>query len=201
VAVLVSSAVAVVAAVELATWRVSQRAPALRRGGCCAVIVLGYPSRRNGSPHAMQKWRTQIAVRTLGRVDDGWLIFSGGITRSAKESEAAVMARYAVSVLGVPSERVVVEEQARSTWDNVLFSLPLIDAGGSEQIAIASDPFHAEKARRYLAVQRPDLTARVVRAADYRVFERWWLKLPSMAYYVLLRLRGNFGSAPPGFVP
>jgi uncharacterized SAM-binding protein YcdF (DUF218 family) len=190
--------VAAVAAAEVATWRVSRRSPALRRAGRCAVIVLGYPSTRAGGLHPIQKWRTQIGVRTLAEVDDGWLILSGGPTRGAKESEAAVMARYAVA-LGVPRERIVLEEEARSTWDNVLYCLPLAEAGGAEQIAIASDPMHVDKARRYVAVQRPDLAVRVVRAADYRVLERWWLKVASAAYYLLLRARGNFGSPPPGF--
>lgn len=191
--------VGIVAAAELATWRVSLRPPALTRDGRCAVIVLGYPSARDGGLHPIQKWRTKIAVRTLDQVDDGWLIFSGGLTRAAKESEAAVMARYAVSVLGVSRETVTLEEHARSTWDNVLYSLPLVEAGGADQIAIASDPFHAEKARRYVAAQSPEMMDKIVSAAGYRVGERWWLKLASAAYYLALRARGNFGSAPPGF--
>ena len=191
--------VAAVAATELLTWRVSDRAPVLPRGRSCAVIVLGYPSTRSGGLHPMQKWRTRIAVRTLTESGDGHFIFTGGITRRAQESEAAVMARYAVNVLCLAAHSVTLEEQARSTWENVLFSLPLVEASGAERIAIASDPLHAEKARKYLAVQRPDLASRVVRAADYRVLERWWLKVPSAAYYLVLLSRGNLGDPPTGF--
>jgi uncharacterized SAM-binding protein YcdF (DUF218 family) len=193
--------VCLVAAAELGAWRISRRPPAIRRAGRCAVIVLGYPSARGGGPHPLQKWRCVVAARTLAEVDDGWLIFSGGITRGAEESEAAAMARYAVSVLAVPSDRVQREERALSTWENVANSIPLLDAGAADQVAFASDPFHAEKARRYLAVQSPEMAERLVRAADYRVLERWWLKLATGAYYLLLRARGNFGSAPPDPVP
>lgn len=193
--------VVVVAAAELGARRISRRPPPIRRAGRCAVIVLGYPSTRGGGPHPLQKWRCVIAARTLSGVDDGWLIFSGGITRNAEESEAAAMARYAVSVLAVPRDRVELEERARSTWENVANSIPLLEAGTAEQVAFASDPFHAEKARRYLAAQNPALAERLVRAEDYRVLERWWLKLATGAYYLLLQARGSFRSAPPDPVP
>lgn len=193
--------VGAVVAAELGAWRMSRRPPAIRRAGRCAVIVLGYPSARGGGLHPLQRWRSEIAARTLAAADDGWLIFSGGITRRAEESEAAAMARYAVSVLGVASERVQLEERAQSTWENVALSIPLLNAGAADQVAIASDPFHAEKARRYLAVQSPEMAQRLVRAEDYRVLERWWLKLATGAYYLSLRARGNFGSAPPDPVP
>jgi uncharacterized SAM-binding protein YcdF (DUF218 family) len=180
---------ATIAAGEIATWRVSRRAPAMLPDddGPCAIVVLGYPTRRDGRASAVQRWRTTIGVRTLGRVDDGWLIFSGGRSRDAAESEAAVMARYAHEVLGVPGERIRLEEQSRSTWDNVACCLRLAEAGGAARIAIASDPFHAEKARRYVRRQRPDLAPRLVRAADYRLLERWWLKPPTVAYFLWLR--------------
>lgn len=186
----------VIAASEFATWRISSRQPPARRDAPSAVIVLGYPTRRNGGLHPVQRWRTEIGVRTLKNLDHGWLIFSGAPTKGAAESEAAVMARYAVTVLRVPEDRVRVEPLARSTWENVLYALPFADS--AEQIAVASDPVHAEKARRYLARQRPDLVGQVVRAADYQFLERWWLKIVTVADFVRLKASGTFGK-PPDF--
>jgi hypothetical protein len=154
------------------------------------VIVLGYPTRRNGKVHPVQRWRTEIGVRTLAKVDDGWLIFTGGKTRGAEESEAAVMARYASSVLGVASALVAIEARAMSTWDNVRYSLPIAEP--ATQIAIESDPFHAERARRYVAHQRPDLAGRLVGAADYRPLERSWMKVVTVGNFLRLKATGRW---------
>lgn len=97
------------------------------------------------------------------------------------------MARYAIEVLGVPEAQVRLEERARSTWENVELSLLLVEP--AEQIAFASDPLHAARARSYLTRQRPDLTEHVVGAADYRLLERWWLKGPCVAYEVWISAR------------
>lgn len=175
---------------ELATWRVSHNAPAAWPSRRCAVIVLGYPTRRNGKVHPVQRWRTEIGVRTLRKVDAGWLIFTGGATRGAEEPEAAVMARYASSVLAVPGELVTIEARAMSTWDNVRYSLPLAEP--ADQIAIASDPFHAERARRYVAQQRPDLAGRLVGAADYRPLERSWMKVVTVGNFLRLKATGGW---------
>ncbi len=186
---------AVVGFSEFAAWRMSRGLAPARAGGRCVVVVLGYPSGRNGRLHPVQRWRTEIGIRTLATVGEGSLVvFSGAATRGATESEAAVMARYAVSGLGVPQDRVRLEQRAKSTWENIVYSLQFAES--VEQIAIASDPFHSEKARRYLVHQRPDLAGRVVRAEDYRILERWWLKVLYLAYYLKLRVSRTYGQPP-----
>lgn len=96
------------------------------------------------------------------------------------------MARFGES-LGIPREVIVLEEHARSTWENVAFSLPLVDQYGS--IAFCSEPMHAARARRYAVKQRPDLQGHLVSADDYRPFERWWIKLPSAVYELSIDIR------------
>jgi len=146
-----------------------------------AIIVLGYPSTRRGTTHPIQRWRARIGARTLAAAGDGVLIFSGGATRGRAESEAAVMARYALSVLGVPEHQVRIEAHARSTWENVAFSIPFADGAG--RIAFASDPLHSARARAYLATQRQDLSHLLVGAEDYRLLEQWWLKILCLGYH------------------
>ncbi|WP_432561241.1 YdcF family protein [Kineococcus sp. SYSU DK003] len=157
--------------------------PGSRRGEPDVVLVLGNPSRRNGSLHPVQRWRTEIAARTSSTAV---LVFSG-YARGRGPSEAAVMAAYAHDALGVAAQRIRREESARSTWENV--ALSLADLDGAQRIAIASSPLHALRARRYLARQRPDLAARLVPAADYRAGERWGWKAASLLYDVARSLR------------
>jgi len=153
----------------------------------CAVVVLGYPSLEGGRLHPLQKWRTEIGVRTLARAGDGFLIFSGAATRAGSPAEAQVMAEHAVDELGVPADQVRLELEATSTWENLERSLPIAES--TPRIALASDPFHAARARRYAIRQRPDLEHKIIASADYRFLERWWLKVAVGAYESIVRLR------------
>ena len=184
-ALLVAGAVVVVA--ELAHRRASRQVLAAAPGRSCAVLALGYRTRRDGRIHALQRWRTEIAVRTLTPAGDGCVIFSGGRAGGREEAEAVVMARYAMDALGLAPQRIRLETASLTTRENVDNSLAL--AEGFECIAIASDPLHAARARRYVAQVRPDLAERLVGADDYRVLERWWLKVPTALYEALLAVR------------
>jgi len=53
-----------------------------------------------------------------------------------------------------------------------------------DTVLFASDPMHTARARRFAVELRPDLAGRFVRGAQYRRFERWWLKVPTAAYEV-----------------
>ncbi|WP_369069074.1 YdcF family protein [Kineococcus terrestris] len=189
-AALASSAalpVVVVLVAELAQWHAS-RCDWPRDPGCGArpvpgphvVLVLGCPSRPGGRLHALQRWRTDIAVRSM-HPEHGRLLFTGGRTGAPGEpSEARVMACYAQEALGVPAQRIEVEEAARSTWQNVQHCLDRLEQAGS--ITIASTATHARRARGYLAQQRPDLAQRLVPADDYHFGERCGWKVTTLAH-------------------
>lgn len=90
------------------------------------------------------------------------------------------MAEYARHEFGIPAERIVLEENARTTWQNIRNSIPYLYS--ADVIKIASDPTHARKGRRYLLLQNPVLAARLRATDDYRLGERWWLKIPMLGY-------------------
>ena len=96
-----------VVASEVLQWRAS------KAGGTRTVepsqrglVVLGYPARRNGAVHPVQRWRVDIARSTEGSTD-GIVVFSGA-AKATSASEAAVMAAYAESV-GIPTASIVLE--------------------------------------------------------------------------------------------
>jgi uncharacterized SAM-binding protein YcdF (DUF218 family) len=161
-------------------------------------VVLGFPARRNGDLHALQRWRTEIGIRSLslGSAPERRLVFRGGPFRAGHASEAQVMADYARR-RGVAAEEIVLEEAATNTWENLTLAVPPIEA--FDTIIIASDPLHAWRSRRYLAKQRPDLGKRLVFADDNRLLERWWLKLPIAAYElaIVARHRLRYGNDSP----
>ena len=176
------------------------------------LLVLGCPSARDGSIQRGQKWRTEIAVRSMSGSANGLirilisnearradgadgadgasdqshagtlLIFSGAATRGAPVAEAEVMARYAREVLGVPADRIALETRALTTRQNIAFAMGYLEAAAT--IKIVSNPVHAARARQYLGELRPDLLSRVVPADDYRPLEKTRLKLGTVAYEV-----------------
>ncbi|MCK9898310.1 YdcF family protein [Frankia sp. AgB32] len=180
-------------------WRASRRllGPAAGdRRGAQAVLVLGFPSTHAGELRPLQRWRTEIGVRSLAPGPDSRLIFSGGGPPGAV-TEAEAMAGYARDSLGMPAERITVETAASTTWENIAFSLPYLES--AETIAVASDPLHASRGRRNLRRQRPDLAGRLVAAEDYRFGEHWQLKLATAVYEVtrppMRRLRVHLAKA------
>lgn len=140
-----------------------------------AVLVLGYRNGHPGRANALNRWRVRAGLRSRNRaVADSVLVFSGGAAQPGTPSEAASMARYAVTECGVPEESILLEEKSSSTWENIEFSAPFLRH--AESIVVVSDPLHALKARLYLAEQRPDLARRLAPGRDYRFGEHWYLK-------------------------
>jgi uncharacterized SAM-binding protein YcdF (DUF218 family) len=56
-----------------------------------------------------------------------WSIVSGGVTSGSERSECEIIAD-AMIARGIPAERILREDRAMNTGENVIFSLPVIDA-------------------------------------------------------------------------
>ncbi|KAF0845557.1 DUF218 domain-containing protein [Nocardia caishijiensis] len=156
-------------------------------GGSEAVVVLGY---RNAGPraNAMNRWRVRAGLRSLDpRANRSRLVLCGGAC-AGPDTEAALLARYARE-RGYTGE-LVLEEDSRSTWENIAFARPFLT--DVDRIKIVSLPTHAAVARRYLAEQSPELAARLVRGRDYR-FGEWMPLKPVIALYGVAK---NLGRAP-----
>jgi uncharacterized SAM-binding protein YcdF (DUF218 family) len=173
---------------EWATWLASRAM--LPAGGTDAgriradetVVVLGCPL------PILHRWRARIAVRStdpnLAR-----FVFSGGAVRS-EVPEAQMMADYAVRVLGLSPDNIVIEDKSRTTEENILNSTAFL--ADAPAIKIASNSFHALRARMILRDVAPDLGDRLVRARDYIPFEWGLLHAAMLTYdgyrYLLARL-------------
>lgn len=105
-----------------------------------AVIVPGCPSLPDGAPSFCQLGRAGEAALLWRR---GWathFIVSGSAVHSPYvEAEAIAQA---MTVLGVPPERIVLERDALHSDENVYYSMRIADQLGLEKLAIASnEPF------------------------------------------------------------
>lgn len=78
-----------------------------------------------------------------------WIIVSGGVTPGAELSECAIL-KAAIVARGVPAEKILEEHRAQNTGENVIFSLPVIDAAlGLENIGSVICLGNSWTARRY----------------------------------------------------
>jgi len=56
-----------------------------------------------------------------------WSIVSGGVTPGSDRSECEIITN-AMIASGIPAEKILREDRAKNTGENVIFSLPVIDA-------------------------------------------------------------------------
>ena len=78
-----------------------------------------------------------------------WAIVSGGVTPGSHFSECAII-KSAMVACGVPAEKILEEHRAMNTGENVIFSLPVIDAAlGLENIHSVICLGNTWTARRY----------------------------------------------------
>jgi vancomycin permeability regulator SanA len=159
---------------ELAYWRAGPESVSPGRGSC-VVLVLGYPSEPDGTPHPVQRFRVETGVAVYREHRCSKIVFSGGAIRN-RHVEAETMAAIAAS-LGVAKGDVILERRARTTWENVGCSTPLLR--GANRVFLVSDSLHAQRAKRYACRQDSDLCPAVSAAgADPPLALLWW-KVPA----------------------
>ena len=71
--------------------------------------------------------RVETAVRLWRDGYFRWSIVSGGVTSGSEQSECTII-KAAMVAAGIPADRTLEEHRATNTGENVIFSLPIIDA-------------------------------------------------------------------------
>ena len=139
--------------------------------GRVAVVALGFPSRRGGAPHPLQRWRAGLTARTAEKLGASLVVFTGR-GRPGSQSEAQVMAN-----LADLQTATVLEEQSTDTWENVQNARPYVQS--FEAVVLVSDPLHASRARQYWMKQEPVDDDRVFITTESTFWDHWWLKVPT----------------------
>jgi uncharacterized SAM-binding protein YcdF (DUF218 family) len=71
--------------------------------------------------------RVETAARLWREGFFRWSIVSGGVTPGSEQSECTII-KAAMVDAGIPADRILEEHRAMNTGENVIFSLPIIDA-------------------------------------------------------------------------
>ncbi|HUS53034.1 MAG TPA: YdcF family protein [Thermohalobaculum sp.] len=107
-------------------------------GGVDGDGILGFSSRR----------RVAAAVALLKTGRARHLIFSGGPGWKHPDFTAAALMRNHAIELGAPSELLFTEDRSISTFENLRFGFDIAAQHGFADIALLTDAFHLERARR-----------------------------------------------------
>lgn len=114
------------------------------------ALILGYICQEDGSLDEIARRRIRRAAELYQKGQCTKLVISGGTT-GRNHNEAEKMGAYALE-LGIPEEALILEKQARNTFDNFRFSAQLINPDAS--ICIITSRFHVRRsaffARKFL---------------------------------------------------
>lgn len=115
--------------------------------GCKYVVVLGAKVRHDGPSVSLQN-RIDAAYDYLTAHPDTIAVVTGGQGEDEPMTEAECMYRALIG-RGIDPERVWMEDKATSTWENLQFSLDLIEGKTGtrpESIGIISSEYHLFRA-------------------------------------------------------
>lgn len=105
-----------------------------------ALIVLGCPTKPDGSPTPEQRERVLETVREYRRGTSAHIIMTGGAAHN-RFTEAHSMALLA-EANGVPPSAIVEENQARDTIQNIYYSDRIMREHGWHSAEVISSPYH-----------------------------------------------------------
>lgn len=105
-----------------------------------AIVVLGTPSRLDGTPSPEQRERVLEGVREYKAGVAPHLIMTGGAAHN-HFVEAHTMAQFAASQ-GVPSSAILEESRAQNTIQNIFYSAQILHQQGWSSAEVVSSPYH-----------------------------------------------------------
>ncbi len=154
------------------------------------AITLGNRANKDG-PSELLKGRIDATKRYLDDNKNTVAVLSGGKSKRDYIAEADCMYNE-LTKNGIDKTRLIVENNSRSTYENILFSYRIIEEQQKEKnLAIATDSFHQLRAR--LIVRKLGIRTKVG-AVNSRTsflyiptyYVREWIALP---YELLFRFR------------
>ena len=108
------------------------------------AIVLGASTTPSG-PSLVYRARIDHAVDLYRQGAISTISLTGGMIKGQASSDAKIAQEYAHSA-GVPMDDLLIEEQSKTTQQNLIYALELADEHNINSFIIVSDPFHLMRA-------------------------------------------------------
>lgn len=139
-------------------WKIYAAQAAASKEPADTAIVLG-AALWNGVPSPALKERLEGARELYEEGAVRTIIVSGGLGSGSAITEAEGMKRYLVE-FGIPEEAVYLENQAMDTWQNIGYSLAIMEEEGWSSATIVTHHYHGARAldmARTLSMEEPQL--------------------------------------------
>ncbi|UVI27694.1 YdcF family protein [Paenibacillus spongiae] len=125
-------------------WTINSYSPPNPLPKADAAIVLGAALWDNEpSPGLQERLDHALKLYKQGTVSN--LILTGGLDHNGSTLTEAEGMRDYLLAKGVPADRMVLENDARSTYENLLFSKPIAQRNGWESLIIVTHDYHAPR--------------------------------------------------------
>ncbi len=139
------------------------------------LIVLGCKV-KGETPSLMLEKRLLAALDYLEKNENTFCVVSGGQGADEAISEALAMQRFLVQN-GISSGRIILEDKSTSTFENLSFSLKLLEKNGLDKgnLTIVSSEFHLLRASviaKKLGLETTSLPAKT----SWYLFPTYWLR-------------------------
>lgn len=109
------------------------------------MIVLGAGLKNGDQLSYMLRTRLEKAMEVFKKNPKLKIIVSGGQGKDELLTEAEAMKIYLIKH-GIPEDQIILEDQARSTYENLLFSQRKLKSSDNQKIIILSSNFHIFRA-------------------------------------------------------
>ena len=119
-----------------------------------AIVVLAGGVGESGQPGQGYEERVGYAVDLYKKGYAGRLIFSSGFMYVFKEP--LVMKALAIS-LGVPADAIILEDEAKSTYEHVVRVHDILASKGMRRIIMVSSPYHMRRLALVMRKAAPDI--------------------------------------------
>ena len=114
------------------------------------VIILGSPADADGQPGMVLKGRLDQALEIYRKADVKNIIVTGGAVHNTF-SEAGVMKNYLVAN-GVVLKDIIIEEKARNTYENALYTSKILDSLHIQNPIIVTSHPHVKRSKKMFSL-------------------------------------------------
>ena len=147
-------------------WRTAAQARAAAPDAPC-LLVLGAGLFNGEIPSYALQNRLLVTLEYLQAHPQSVAILAGGQGPNENVTEAFAMRRWLANH-GIEEERLYMEDQSTSTYENIVFSMPIIHKLGYKQAVIVTNDFHLLRASLIAAYY--ELPTQLLGAPTPRVF-------------------------------
>lgn len=123
-----------------------------------AAVVLG-AAQYNGEPSPVLRGRLDTAAKLYSNDQVEFIVVTGGRQEGDASTEAKAGYDYLRSVSGVPDDRLFLEVDGTSTYEELAASSRFLKRNGLIDVVVVTDPFHAKRAA--LTAEEVGLNAQV----------------------------------------